>query len=101
MGHNVSQQTRRSNALNTVIGDLPGWCILATCPKCRKTSFVHLDDLMRRSGGGHSVGSVINRLRCGTAGCNRPPSFVRLQSWEGRRENEMYKEVILIGPGAY
>jgi len=97
MGHNISQRTKQGNAMSTAIGQLPGWCILATCPSCKKAALVHLDDLARQCGGKVLVENVVSRLRCGTVGCHRAPSFVRLQSREGDRENKVYKEVILVG----
>jgi len=101
MGHNVSQQKRRSEVMTAPIGSFTGWSFLATCPACRDRRYISVDRLAGQYGGHHKVQSVVSRLRCSIPSCRKAPSFVRLQSREEGRDCPPIKDVVLVGPGAY
>ena len=98
--HNMSQSSRRANAVRMPLSELRGggWRFLLQCPRCRDERAIDVDALAERYGPDVRVGEIAPRFTCSRPDargrlCGSLPERVVLV---GRRAS-----VILHGPGAF
>ncbi|MCB8878436.1 hypothetical protein [Acidisoma silvae] len=87
-----SVQKRRDMALKSLVSDLDGFELDATCGSCRRETTFPVSDLIPRFGT-QTLATVTARLRCRLPDCGGKPAQLTL-----RRGGYL---IPLIGPGSW